>query len=328
MPDVQELFRAATQQVRPDPGALERQHRNQRWRVARRRTGAYALVAALLAAGLAIGIGALETDTRPAAPSRTPTVRGLLPTPSLLAGIWLNDGGPSPGWSNLLVRFSPDGTVAFDDLGVLDTTPAVLGTYELDGRTITFSAGPRSAACTGGDTWTWEAGVPDDGRLHVVNIEDGTGNCSVGVGTEWTFTRVSPVSPATARITVPEPTGKAVPPPSEATLRGIWLLGGSGTLVRLGEDRTYALDDMGRLGISPSDVGTFQVDGRTITFTSGAGSSRCAQGDLWVWKDVDLQGRVLRGVVSKDECRNRTGGATSVGQEVSGFLLAGLLRTP
>ena len=43
MPDVQEVFRVATQKVRPDPGALERQQEQQRRHTTRRRAGAYAL---------------------------------------------------------------------------------------------------------------------------------------------------------------------------------------------------------------------------------------------------------------------------------------------
>jgi Tol biopolymer transport system component len=62
MPDVQEVFRMATQKVRPDPEALERQHRGQRRRVAQKRAAVYVLVALLLVAGVAIGISTLTSD--------------------------------------------------------------------------------------------------------------------------------------------------------------------------------------------------------------------------------------------------------------------------
>ena len=55
MPDVQEVFRLATQKVRPDPGALERQQDQQRRHTTRRKAGAYALAAALVAAIAVIG---------------------------------------------------------------------------------------------------------------------------------------------------------------------------------------------------------------------------------------------------------------------------------
>jgi WD40 repeat protein len=47
MPEVQEVFRMATQKIRPEPGALERQFQGQRRRSARRKGGAVALAAAL-----------------------------------------------------------------------------------------------------------------------------------------------------------------------------------------------------------------------------------------------------------------------------------------
>ena len=43
MPEVQEVFRMATQKVGPDPGAMERQHREQRRRTTRRKAGVYGL---------------------------------------------------------------------------------------------------------------------------------------------------------------------------------------------------------------------------------------------------------------------------------------------
>src|SRR4249919_387441 len=73
MPDVQEVFRLATQKVRPDPEALERQHRGQRRRVAQKRAAVYALVALLLVAGVAIGISTLGgDDVQPAGSGSNP----------------------------------------------------------------------------------------------------------------------------------------------------------------------------------------------------------------------------------------------------------------
>jgi WD40 repeat protein len=48
MPEVQEVFRMATQKIRPEAGALERQFQGQRRRSARRKGGAVALAAALV----------------------------------------------------------------------------------------------------------------------------------------------------------------------------------------------------------------------------------------------------------------------------------------
>ena len=89
MPDVQEVFRMATQKVRPDPGALERQNLNQRRRVSRERRAGYALAAALVIAGTVIGITAVRQGderpgTRPTEPAEQPDIppriRGAPPT--------------------------------------------------------------------------------------------------------------------------------------------------------------------------------------------------------------------------------------------------------
>jgi hypothetical protein len=82
MPDVQEVFRMATQKVRPDPGALERQQIQQRRRITRRRAGAYAVAAALVAAIAVIAVKAGITSTE-----RVPLGQPSSPTPIQTHGI-------------------------------------------------------------------------------------------------------------------------------------------------------------------------------------------------------------------------------------------------
>ena len=65
MPDVREVFRVATQKVRPDPGALERQQEQQRRHTTRRRAGAYALAAALFAAIAVLAVRAAVDSSEP-----------------------------------------------------------------------------------------------------------------------------------------------------------------------------------------------------------------------------------------------------------------------
>ena len=62
MPDVQEVFSLATQKVRPDPGALDRQLVNQRRSIRRRRMGVYTLVGALATAALIVALGTVWGD--------------------------------------------------------------------------------------------------------------------------------------------------------------------------------------------------------------------------------------------------------------------------
>jgi hypothetical protein len=54
MPEVQEVFRMSTQKVRPDPGALERQHTRQRRSSVGKKVGAFAVAAAIGLAALVV----------------------------------------------------------------------------------------------------------------------------------------------------------------------------------------------------------------------------------------------------------------------------------
>jgi hypothetical protein len=77
MPEVQEVFRMATQ-VRPDPGALERQLSRQRQRTIRRKTGAVGLVAVLVAviAVVAVRWGAGSAGQVPVGQPSSPATFG------------------------------------------------------------------------------------------------------------------------------------------------------------------------------------------------------------------------------------------------------------
>ncbi len=89
MPEVKEVFHMATQKVDPDPGALERQHRDQRRHVAKQKGAVFALIAALVVGGAAFGIGALRSDQ-----DRRDNV-GTNPTASPLPTV--TDGPLEPG---------------------------------------------------------------------------------------------------------------------------------------------------------------------------------------------------------------------------------------
>lgn len=226
-----------------------------------------------------------------------PGIHGAPPTTENLIGIWHNQSAEE---ASLLVQFGPDGTYAIDHHGELDTRPYSFGTYEVEGRTVSFAGSAGE--------WEWEAAIPEDGWLLTLSIRDNTGD--LAPGTEWTWVRVSPGSPAGAQITAPAASGEGVPPSEEWQLSGIWLLEGTGQLLRFSTDGTYALDDRGRLRGDPNDQGTFEVDGKgTIMLTSGAQSHTCAEGTSWVWKDVRVIVSIgtLRGVVTKDDGKRDLG---------------------
>lgn len=67
MPDVQEVFRMATQKVRPEPGFVDRQLDNQRRRSRNRRAGAYVLAVAIgvVAVGIVIRTAGDGMQTQP-----------------------------------------------------------------------------------------------------------------------------------------------------------------------------------------------------------------------------------------------------------------------
>jgi hypothetical protein len=75
MPEVQEVFRMSTQKVRPDPGALERQHTRQRRSSIEKKVGAFAVAAAIGLAALVVILSthpwrhAIPTAPSPTAPT-------------------------------------------------------------------------------------------------------------------------------------------------------------------------------------------------------------------------------------------------------------------
>ena len=235
-------------------------------------------------------------------------MEGQPPTTGNLRGIWQHATQPTR-----MIRFGPGETFAVDTHGSIDSSPALAGTYELDGRDIVVTVTRVGGPCDVGDTWTWRAGVPEDGRLQLVFTETGQGNCAIPIGTEWSFIRLSPESSAGADLRV-DPVGKFAPLPANPdealeVLDGLWLLERGGHLLRLRPYGTYAIDDTGLLGADPYDAGAIEVAGTTLTLVSGANSNRCAGGDRLVLRDVRIDeiGRSLQGVIVIDDCSHAIG---------------------
>ena len=235
-------------------------------------------------------------------------VDGRPPTVDDIAGIWQHSTQPSR-----MIRFGPDQAFAVDTHGSIDSSPALVGTYELDGRDIVVTVTQPGGACDVGDTWTWRTGVPEDGRLQLVFTETGRGQCAIPIGTEWSFIRLSPKSSAGADLTA-DPVGRFAPLPADPdealeVLDGLWLLERGGHLVRLRPYGTYEIDDMGLLGTDPYDAGTIDLAGDTLTLVSAAGSNRCAEGNRLLLRGVrvDEIRRSLRGTVVVDDCSHVIG---------------------
>ena len=253
--------------------------------------------------------GATKTATKTTTePTPTVQVEGRPPSADDIQGIWQHETQPTR-----MIRFGPDDGFAVDTHGSIDSSPALVGTYELDGQDIVVTVTQVGGACDVGDTWTWRSGVPEHGRLQLVFTETGRGSCAIPVGTEWSFIRLSPRSAAGAELTE-DPGGGFAPLPANpdealAVLEGLWLLEGGGHLLRLRPHGTYAIDDAGVLGTDPYDAGAIEVAKGTLTLVSVAGSNRCAPGDRLVLSSVqvDETARSLRGRVTRDDCSHRIG---------------------
>jgi hypothetical protein len=125
MPDVQEVFRLATQKVRPEPGALERQFRKQRQRAVGQKVAVYALVAAFVLAAIVIAVTRLPANhSKPA--GHTPSISPI-GTRTQLAEVVALDGSvlqevPAVPEGAQELSLSPDGTtIAFSDSNVIST---------------------------------------------------------------------------------------------------------------------------------------------------------------------------------------------------------------
>jgi hypothetical protein len=321
MPDVREVFDVATQRVRPDPGALERQHRGQRRRVTTRKASVYAVVTLLAIAVVAFGIRIWTADDRrkpadrnvPSVDEDVPSLEGRAPTIERLAGIWAENEPFGPWGNPILVWFSTDGTFAFEADGEFES-PAVSGTYEIAGDLVTFHVGGE--VCRAGDELVWRARVTDDGRLNMVITQDAPGeSCGAAEGATTSFTQVSPVSPAGRAIPAQEPGPEAERLSRSSQLSGVWLGRNTGELISFSWDGTYRRDGAGLPGTEPDDQGTYRVEGGTVVFTSTEGSAVCAAGDITRWTRVRLGDGVLRASVEEDEC-GRVAGVVEIWVQV------------
>ena len=105
MPDVREVFRVATDQVRSDPDALQRQHLRQRRLIVRRRVSGFAIAAVILIAAIAVAVAVMANrGSHGPRPQGPPGTRSMHNGPIELFGM-----------TNGVRR--PDGTFAFKCAG-------------------------------------------------------------------------------------------------------------------------------------------------------------------------------------------------------------------
>ena len=158
MPEMQEVFRMATQKVRQDPGALDRQVEKQRKAARNRRVGDFAVVLALVAAvGAAYAITRGDTPEVPANPDTISV--GPDAGPLTMIDLATGDVTPIPNeiaGVGVYFAVSPDGTrVAYSSCC---GPPAPLFVANLDGTNVHEITGPGADAY--GAQWS-----PDGSRI-------------------------------------------------------------------------------------------------------------------------------------------------------------------
>ena len=180
MPEIQEVFRMATQKVRPDPEALDRQHRGQRRRVAQKRAAVYALVVVLLVAGAVVAISTLGSD------KGQPAHEGSNPPPSDTAEQTLSIVDVGTGTATEFT--APAGASGFNF--TLDGSMVTYAGQDDNGNTQVFIAdadGSNARQLTHGEggargpRWSpdnsmiaYERDTSGDSQIFVVDVPDGT----------------------------------------------------------------------------------------------------------------------------------------------------------
>jgi hypothetical protein len=243
--------------------------------------------------------------TTTVASASAPDVDGLPPTREQLAGLWYEDSGSGVWAQPILAEFGADGTFSLG--GVLHNDSWLYGTYEVGGHRITFTV--AGGACGSRDDFGWDAGLVADGRFEAVHAgaegdDPGqVGDCAIPVGEPYNFTKVSPLSPATAGVTPGSVHDAPVTSDtSTVDLEGYWLVEQTGYVLRLDSSGQYRLDALGDLGDAPQDLGTVEIGDQTLTFTSGGDAHGCADGSRMVWGNVRVEDARLRATVGEDTC--------------------------
>jgi hypothetical protein len=265
----------------------------------------------LAAAAAAVVVGALgftafqalsEDDaTMPAGPAPTVDVyadflKGEAPTYENLNGFWRVDNG------NLMVRFQQDGTVQFSDQGAIISDPATVGTYEIDGDTVTVAASDAPACVS--PQWTMRAALPEEGVLNLVLSDPQFGS------------QLGTCQKIASTITLQQviPTGSDFIGLDNSGLRGWqattdkkWLLGdwmaeGGGYLLELTQDGSYYIVDD---SADVVDNGRWRFRDSALELFSRTESPLCDEGDFLVLgnlEQVNPGTTMIRGTVEQNDC--------------------------
>ena len=299
--------------------AVDERFDSQRQRDRRRIVVAAAAAAVLIPA---LGFAALQTlggDDKTAPPPADPAptsstdpegdfLTGSAPTPELIQGVWRVDEG------TLLLKFTADGAIQFDDSGLLYSNPSAIGTYEIAGDLITVTVDGGPAGCAG-QTFAMRASLPGPGAMRFVHTQPGTGNCApqelplppelpvedaAGPNVWWVLEQALPTSQGFAEFAAAG--GGYRPLSDKSVLYGDWMAEGGGHVLEIAPDGTYYVaDESGE----PVDRGQWTLQASDLTLTSSAASVECTEGDRLVLggvEQVNLNTPNLRGTVEQNTC--------------------------
>ena len=278
----------------------------------RQRNRRRGMVAAAAAAAVVVGVatwqGLSGDDATPSPAPPAPSPSGLSDsdeeflsgdpvTADMLPGVWRLD---NPTTSNLLVMFTADGAIAYDDAGDLTANPLATGTYALDGDTIDVQIDGGPAGCPG-RTFGVRTAMNEGGSLNALPVDIEAGACGLPERDQWVIEQVLPTSDVWAALKAPP--GNSWDPPMSGEIVGIWFEPRGKFLFELRMDGSYT----GLAGAGQAvDVGTWVEDSSTrLTLTSSTESATCREGDQLVLSRLrarDLGALALQGDLERNDC--------------------------
>jgi hypothetical protein len=264
--------------------------------------GAAAVVVPILGYAAFHSLGGEDRTAPPVSPAPTNVnaddifLTGFTPSPELVAGVWRVDNG------TMLLRFTADGEVRFDDVGGLYSDPKAVGSYQISDDLITLKLEGGAAGCAG-QTLAVRASLPKSGAMRFVHVRPGTGGCETQQDSYWVLEQVLPTNNDLRGLTVPDQ-ADWTPPADLTSLHGDWLAAGGGYVLELAPGGAYyvaeesgAVVDRGRWA--------FDDSASRLDLVSAGSSPTCEQGDRVVLGGVeqaDPNTLVMRGSPEQNTC--------------------------
>ena len=219
-------------------------------------------------------------------------------TPELLEGVWRLD---NPTDSRMLLGFTADGSVRYDDTGQLTGTPVMSGTYAIEGDRITVEADGGQAGCSG-RTLEFRGAMNSTGVVHLIPVDAEPYGCGRPLRRQWVLERLMPPH-VYADFVIP-PGRRWDPVAGPDALLGTWLASSAKYVIELLPDGSFTT--LGGAG-EMIDRGTWTTGDATrqVTLVSAADSPSCRVGDtfrLLHLRARDIGALALQGDLERNDC--------------------------